>query len=62
VKNELNSEYGEMQHKKKKEKKKGRAMETRGLFWKFFVMGTEGNKDENLGNCRIFSDPNNGYL
>jgi len=25
-------------------------------------MGTEGNKDENLGNGRIFSDPNNGDL
>jgi len=25
-------------------------------------MGTEGNKDEILGNGRIFSDPNNGDL
>jgi hypothetical protein len=48
--------------RRRRRKRKGRAIETRGLFWKFFVMGTEGNKDENLGNGRIFSDPNNGDL
>ena len=45
----------------------------RGLFWKSFAMvsllfgkrqekGINGNKDENLGNDRIFLDMNNGDL
>jgi hypothetical protein len=53
---------GKCSTRRRRRKRKGRAIETRGLFWKFFVMGTEGNKDENLGNGRIFSNPNNGDL
>jgi hypothetical protein len=50
---------------RKRRRGRGRAMETRGLFWKNFAMvllsfgkrrekGTEGNKDEKLENNRIF--------
>jgi hypothetical protein len=53
---------GKCSTRTRKRKRKGRAMETRGLFWTFFVMGIEGNKDENLENDKIFSDPNNGDL
>jgi len=62
-----------METRKRIRRRRGRAMEMRGLFWKNFTMislsfdkrrkkGTKGNKDENLGNDKIFPDPNNRDL
>jgi hypothetical protein len=44
VENELNSEYGEMQHKKKKEKEKGKSNGDKRVVLEIFCNGNRGEQ------------------
>jgi len=54
VENELNSEYGEMQHKKKKEKEKGKSNGDKRVVLEIFCNGNRGEQGWKFGKWQDF--------